>query len=93
MNFTTTDEFDQYLTRLINKRVEEILDHREKPVLEKKFLTKKEVCDLLNITLPTLDSYCRKGLITRTKIGNRVLFDETKIQSVLDVLPVKFSTR
>lgn len=36
----------------------------------KKYLTRKDVCEMLNVSLSTLDNYVKKGRIKSHTIGN-----------------------
>jgi excisionase family DNA binding protein len=53
-----------------------------------KYLTRKEVCKLLNISLPTLGEYTRSGIITGRRVGSRILYDEAGVQAALKQIPV-----
>jgi excisionase family DNA binding protein len=55
-------------------------------------LTRKQVCSLLNITLPTLWEWQRNGTITAYKVGTRLRFKENEVMSTLQrVKQVKFN--
>jgi excisionase family DNA binding protein len=55
-------------------------------------LTRKQVCNLLNITPPTLWEWQRNGTITAYKIGTRVRYKETEVMNTLQrVKQVKFN--
>jgi len=43
------------------------------------FLTKKEVADLLKVTICTVDNYSRSGILKPLGIGRRVLFRKTDV--------------
>jgi excisionase family DNA binding protein len=47
--------------------------------------TKKETAKLLNISLPTLDSYINKKFITARRIGTRILFSNEDITAALKI--------
>jgi hypothetical protein len=47
------------------------------------FFNRGEVSRMLHISLPTLDTYVRNGLIPAKKIGNRFLFIKDDIESCL----------
>jgi excisionase family DNA binding protein len=49
------------------------------PQVDEKRLTRKQLCERWNITLPTLSNYVHDGKITPIKIGRRVLFSENEI--------------
>lgn len=50
---------------------------------KRKFYTRKDVADILNISLPTLHKYMKAGTIKSHKIGNRVLFTEEDINNAI----------
>ncbi len=55
---------------------------------ETKYRTRKEVKDLLKISLPTLNSYTRKGILKGSRIGSRVLYSEQDIEQAVKDIPV-----
>lgn len=56
-----------------------------------KYYHRKEVAEVLGLSLPTLDRYSKLGLIKSRRIGNRVLFSEEDIQRALNEGPVKYA--
>jgi excisionase family DNA binding protein len=80
---------DLQFTLPIDKLTEAILEfikpHLVREVVEVKqnddYLTRKEAATELNITLPTLGQYTKKGLLTSYKIGARVLYKKSEIKS------------
>ncbi len=53
------------------------------------FLTRKEVSKKLNITLPTLHNYTKRGLIKSYKIGSRILYKESDIDRAITEIKFK----
>lgn len=51
--------------------------------LEKTY-TRKQTAELLHVSLPTLWSYSKKGIIKSVNFGNRVLYTESAILKVLE---------
>lgn len=47
---------------------------------EEKYLTRKETAALLNVTLPTLNDYTKKGKINACRFGVRVLYKQSEIE-------------
>jgi len=43
------------------------------------FLTRVEVAKLLRVTLPTINDWTNKGLITAYRIGNRIRYKQSEI--------------
>lgn len=49
-----------------------------------KMITRREVCSMLHISLPTLHSYINKGLLNPYKVGDRrVLFDSKEVEDAI----------
>jgi|WetSurMetagenome_2_1015567.scaffolds.fasta_scaffold00004_27 excisionase family DNA binding protein len=51
------------------------------------YLSRQEVADLLKISLPTLNEYTRTGIIQGSRIGSRVLYDETAVREAVKEIP------
>lgn len=47
------------------------------------YLTRKEVCQLLKISLPTLYEYTKSGILVGYRIGGRILYKISEIEKVL----------
>ncbi len=45
--------------------------------------TRYETCEILHISLSTLDTYVKKGAITRSRVGKRVVFSQDDIDKAL----------
>ena len=48
-----------------------------------RLLTRKQVCDLLSITQPTLWEWTRNGTICAYKVGTRVRYKESEVMQTL----------
>ena len=48
-----------------------------------KYLTRKETSKLLNVSLPTLNEYTKKGKLNACRFGVRVLYKLTEIEATL----------
>lgn len=48
-----------------------------------KYFSRKEVCEMWNISLPTLDRYLDKGLIVGSRVGHRIFFTQENIDNAL----------
>lgn len=93
-SITIPPEFYQEIDRRINAAIAEAIGGNSKGSLKKsRYLTRKEVCELLSISLPTLSRYCSKGILLGQKVGNRILFEEARLQKSLRDLPVKTEGR
>lgn len=54
-------------------------------------LTRKQVSEILGISLVTLHAWCKKGVITSYKIGNKVRFKQSDIMNSLRMVNTKES--
>jgi excisionase family DNA binding protein len=53
------------------------------PSVSQKLLTRKQVCELLSITPPTLHEWTRNGTITAYKVGTRIRYKESEVAHTL----------
>lgn len=51
------------------------------------YLSRKEVCKLLKISMPTLSKYYQMGIIKGMRVGSRILFTEEGIRDALKEIP------
>ncbi len=72
--------FEEKLSSYIQKQVLPQTD------AENEYLTRKEVSKKLRISLPTLNSLTKEGVITGYRIGTRVLYKWDEVESVLKVI-------
>lgn len=47
------------------------------------YRTRKETAEMLNISLPTLNHYTKKRILTGYRVGVRVLYKQSEIESAL----------
>lgn len=50
---------------------------------KKEFLTRKETAEFFGISLVCLHSWCKEGILTPLKMGNRTYFEYSKLVSCL----------
>jgi hypothetical protein len=73
------EEINEKLDRL-EKLISQSLPKQE-PVL--KYHSRQETADILQVSLPTLNTYTVKGIVKGSKVGNRVLYSDEAIQEAL----------
>lgn len=61
----------------------DLLNEYTKPK-EEKFLTIKQVAELLGVTEPTLWRWNKEGILKRVKVGNKVRYKESDVKKVLE---------
>lgn len=86
---------DNYITQLHSTTPEKLKSEivsEIKQYLDEKFadredndelLTRKQVAKLLDISLPTLRNYVKRGLISEKRVGARVLYSKKELLSSL----------
>jgi len=75
----TPDELKQ----LVREAVIETMTVKNDAPVEMKTYTRYETCEILHISLSTLDTYVKKGAITCSRVGKRVLFTQDDIDKAL----------
>jgi len=80
--FTMTITPDE-LKQLVREAVLETMTMKNDAPAEMKYFTRKETCEILHISLSTLDTYVKKGAITCSHVGKRALFSQDDIEKAL----------
>ena len=75
----TPDELKQLVREVV---LETVTMKNDAPV-EMKLYTRHETCEILHISLSTLDTYVKKGAFTCSCVGKRVLFSQDDIDKAL----------
>ncbi len=85
LNGVNLNELLEKIGQIIESKLQKcpsVLEQR-KPA---KFLTRKEVAQLLNVTVTTLHEWTKLGWIQSYKVGRRVLYKEVEVLSSIDSL-------
>jgi excisionase family DNA binding protein len=81
------------LSELLEK-IEQLLDSKigvlpkEKPKEQSDYITRAEASKLLKITLPTLHDWTKQGHLLAYKMGTRVLYKLSEIESAISLVQV-----
>jgi excisionase family DNA binding protein len=75
----TPNELKQIVKQAV---IETMTEKKEKPVEIKRY-TRQETCEILLISLSTLNTYVKKGVINCSRFGTRVLFSQEDIDRTL----------
>ncbi len=70
---------EKWLRDTVNDEVTKALEADHKKQRPNKQFSREEVCQLLNISKPTLWQKTKSGEIRAIKIGRRVLYDEAEV--------------
>jgi hypothetical protein len=88
--FKNLDFFNNCIFQVTGAELVECINHfltakEQKSKTEPRELlyTREETASRLNISLPTLNKYDKKGIIKSVRIGNRILYTESAIVEAL----------
>jgi excisionase family DNA binding protein len=90
----STTDLKELLSNVVREAIDKkvLTEPKEEPLSkEEKLFNRKETARKLRISLPTLGVYVKKGVITGHKIGARILFKESDIQTALTKINQKYS--
>jgi hypothetical protein len=83
--------FEEISTRLASIENRLIDLSLPKEDVDLKYLSREEVCTILKVSMPTLNTYTKKGIIKVSKIGTRMLYLEADIKSAIqDTTSLKY---
>jgi hypothetical protein len=85
-NVTVAELYEKIRTTV---RDEIVFQRSCEEVVEKKFLTRRETATRLRITLPTLNSYTKKGILQGVRVGYRVLYREEDVRIAVKDIPTR----
>lgn len=74
----------EQLQNLINDAVKSGIENtKTSPPEQTNLLTRKQVCELLCITPPTLHEWTKNGMVAAYKVGTRVRYKQNEILNTL----------
>ncbi len=79
----TPEHFYQQLRECIQQTIQKELSTIKKDE-EEIYLKKHEVCKMLQVSKPTIDSHVKRGYYKKHYIGSRVFFNKQEILSYLN---------
>ena len=80
---------DQLATAIAEKLQPYFLTQTIEQPKEELYRTRKETAEMLNISLPTLNQYTKKRILTGYRVGARVLYKQSEIESALTQIKYK----
>ena len=81
----SVNEFLSQIGQLIDEKMTS--QHQTKNEKQSAYLSRKEVAQLLKITLKTLHEWTKGGILQSYKIGTRVLHKENEVKETLEKVP------
>jgi hypothetical protein len=77
-------DIEEMISRLLDKKLDSLNKsqsaNNKEPV---KYLTRKETAAKLRISLPTLADWTRTGILKSKRIGSRILYDISDVESAI----------
>ncbi|MBA7545996.1 hypothetical protein ES705_38378 [subsurface metagenome] len=81
---TTLEEFLIQVRQTVSETIKAEREDTPSKEFKPNYLTRLEVAKRLNVSLPTLNEYTKRGLIPAYRIGARVLYKESEIDDALN---------
>ena len=89
LHSTSTSELRDLIANVLK---EELNIFFEKDKLDNRMLTRKQVCEMLGISLPTLHSWTKEGILKGIRIGNAIRYHAEDIKAAMqDIHSIKYS--
>lgn len=79
----TTDDLSQIIKNSVSQVLAETGRPQPQTAEQPEFYTRKQTAEKLHISLGTLDTYTRLGILNAVKIGSRVLYSSTQLNDTL----------
>ena len=82
MRNITVEDLKELIRTVIREELQLLLPKKGDP----KYLTRKEVCAFLKISLPTLSNYTKAGRVKGFRIGTRILYKLEDLEQSIRVI-------
>ena len=76
-------ELLDYIDRRIEQAVTNAIGGTPAEPSKPIYYTRRDICQLLKISLPTVDRYIRHGIISGSKVGNRIVISQANLDAAL----------
>jgi excisionase family DNA binding protein len=83
MQGITVDSLLQHIEQIIDKKFAERVAQLLKPPPKVQYLSRKEVSELLKVSVVTVHTWTKEGLIHSYRIGRRVMYKKDEIEESL----------
>lgn len=80
---TTPEQLQDAIAERVTKQFKAYLDHLTIKSSQEELLTRKEVAEMLKISLGTLHNWVKKGVLKSYGIRNRVYFKRSEVEGAL----------
>ena len=89
LHTTPKSELRDLVAEAVKEQLSTFFDKKEP---DNRMLSRKEVSEMLGISLPTLHTWTKEGVIPGVRIGNTVRYRSGEIQAAMkDIRSIKYS--
>jgi excisionase family DNA binding protein len=92
-NGITIDEFFIRVKEIVTETIKEEKSTAFSNQRIIKYLTRFEVAQRLNVSLPTLHEYTKQGFLPAYRLGSRVLYKESDIDNAIQKRQLKYQLK
>jgi excisionase family DNA binding protein len=94
LHSTPLSELKNIIGQAIREELTNFKPEPATPATEREYLTRREVCDRLRVSLATLHYYTKDGTLKGYRIGGRVLYKSVEVeQAVQSIGAIKYKHR
>lgn len=85
----TIKELEELIQKAVSDGLNNLKKNTEESIKKDQLITRIQAANFLNISLPTLTKYVKKGKIPAHRIGNRILFKKFEILDSLKEVQIR----
>lgn len=86
LHSTSLKDFQAIIGQVIEEKLKQFQPEPPKQTTGPEYLSRREVCELLKISLATLHGYTKDGTLKGYRIGGRVLYRRDEINDSIRVI-------
>ena len=92
LHSTPKEEFVNLIGEIVKEQLK--IHSLEKQEEDTRLLTRKEVAKILQISLPTLNTYTKEGTIPATRLGSMIRYRKCDVDNALkDIEHIKYARK
>jgi excisionase family DNA binding protein len=86
LHSTSLKEFQSIIGQIVREELQQFKPEQPKQTSSSEYLTRKEVCNLLRVSLSTLHYYSKDGTLQSYRVGGRVLYKSAEVQQSITTI-------
>jgi hypothetical protein len=83
LHSTPLNELKSVFGEVVEEKLRQFKSELSKPTSTKEYLSRAEVCKVLKISLSTLHSYSKSGILQKYHVGGKILYKSAEVESSL----------